>query len=164
MSAIAEWYILPTVAIPGLNAVCQPTKAFLRAPVRNYDAFWDYLRTHAARGPGLDASGWVLNPLLLYLQEQHDVPVEAAETHALVATIAIDSFLVIEDAAASRWRAGLRDALDNPAAVEAYLREYYGDENLPTSEEIELHLRALRYLQDGLAKLTTGSLLLLSIG
>ena len=105
-----------------------------------------------------------MNPLLLYLQEKLGVPVDAAERHPLVATIAIDSFLVIEDAAAPRWRAGLHEALRQPAAVEEYLVAYYSDGRPLSREDIELHLEGLRYLQDGLAKLTSDSLLLLSVG
>ena len=165
MSAVAEWYLLPISAVPGLNAVCQPTKAsWWRSPARDFDAFWSFLRTHATSGPGLDASGWVMNPLLLYLQETLAVPVDAAERHPLVTSIAIDSFLVIEGGAAAPWRAGVQKALTDAAAVEDYLAAYYGDERPLSREDIELHLAGLRYLQDGLAKLTSDSLLLLSIG
>lgn len=48
MSAIAEWYILPANRIPELTAVCQPVKrSMFRAAARDYDAFWQFLHTHA---------------------------------------------------------------------------------------------------------------------
>jgi len=165
MSAIAEWYLLPTGRIPELNAVCQPTKrSWWRAPARDYDAFWRFLDTHATSGPGLEASGWVMNPLLLYLQESLAVPVDAAERHPLVATIAIDTFLVIEPAAGEAWRRGLDAALGDLPAVEAYLGTYYGDQRPLSPDDTKLHVAALRYLLDGVSRLTDGSVLLLSIG
>lgn len=163
MSAIAEWYLLPTDRVPALTQICQPTKSsWWRSPSRDFEAFWKFLDTQAVKGNGLDASGWVINPLLELLRERHDVPVEAAERHPLVATIAIDTFLVIEAAAAAAWRNGLDAALADPGGLRSYLAEWYGDtEDAP---ETDLHLLGLRYMKAGVEKLEPGSLLLLAIG
>src|SRR3954463_12550880 len=101
MSAIAEWYLLPTSRIPALAAVCQPVKGSLfRGPARDYEALWQFLDTNATRGDGLDASGWGMNPLLDLPRERFDVPVGEAEQHPLSTTIAIDTFLIVEPALA----------------------------------------------------------------
>lgn len=165
MSAIAEWYILPSSRIPELTAVCQPTKGSLfRSPSRDYSAFWEYLRTHAMHGDGLDASGWIMNPLLELLRERFDVPVGEAEDHPLAKTIAIDTFLIIEPSVAGRWMSGLGRAIGDRNGLNAYLAEWYDEDAAPNPEEQELHVRGLRYLQAGIAKLTPDSILLLSIG
>jgi hypothetical protein len=164
MSAIAEWYLLPMDRVPALTEICQPTKAsWWRSPSRNFEAFWQFLDTQALKGSGLDASGWVMNPLLELLRERHGVPVDAAEGHPLVAAIAIDSFLVIEAVHAKAWREGLDAALADPAALGTYLTEWYGEapEGAP---QLDVHVEGLRYLRAGVEKLEPGSVLLVAIG
>lgn len=165
MSAIAEWYIIPASEIPALTAACQPVKrSFLRAPARDYDTFWQFLDTHATTGEGLDASGWVMNPLLELLRERFDVPVSEAEEHPLAKTIAIDTFLIIEPASAAKWIAGLDAAIADREGLTTFLEEWYGDAEPTGPEEVDLHAAGLRYLRGGIARLGPGSVLLLSIG
>ena len=165
MSAIAEWYILPANRIPELTAVCQPVKrSMFRAAARDDDAFWQFLHTHAAKGSGLNASGWIMNPLLELLRERYDVPVDEAEGHPLAKTIAIDTFLIIEPPEAERWRTGLARAIADRDGLTAYLVDWYDEEEAPTPEEVEVHVSGLRYLQEGIGKLSPGSVLLFSIG
>jgi hypothetical protein len=165
MSAIAEWYIVPTSRIPGLTSVCQPAKRSLfRAPARDYEAFWQFLHAHATQGDGLDTSGWIMNPLLELLRERFDVPVDEAERHPLCKTIAIDTFLIIEPAVADRWLSGLAAAIADREGLTSYLLDWYGDGPAPSPDDAELHVAGLRYLRDGIAKLTSDSVLLLSIG
>lgn len=165
MSAIAEWYLLPVDRIPALTETCQPIKAsWWRSPARDFEAFWRFLDTQAVKGSGLDASGWVLNPLLELLRDRHGVPVEAAERHPLVATIAIESFVIIEAVMAEAWRKGLEAALADLAGLRSYLTEWYGEEDAAGAPEVDVHVEGLRYLQTGVARLGPGSVLLLSIG
>lgn len=165
MSAIAEWHILPTIRIDELTAICQPTRRSLfRSPVRDYEAFWTFLSTHATQGDGLDASGWVMNPLLPFLEERFDVPVTAAEQHPLAKAIGIETFFVIEAGLATRWRDGLSGAIADRDGLSGYLLEWYGEDAAPGAADIEPHVRGLAYLQAGLAKLTSDFILLLSIG
>jgi hypothetical protein len=165
MSAIAEWYVLSTSRIPALAAVCQLVKrSVFRAPARDYEAFWAFLNTHGTHGTGLDASGWVMNPLLALLQERFDVPVAGAEQHPLSKTIAVDTFLIIEAADAERWLTGLARAIDDREGLTAYLVDWYGDDMTPSAGDVDLHVGGLRYLRDGIATLTPDSVLLLSIG
>ena len=165
MSAVAEWYVLPASRIPELTSLCQPAKgSIFRAPTRDYNPFWEYLRTHATHGDGLDASGWIMNPLLELLRERLDVPVGEAEGHPLAKTIAIDTFLIVEPNLADRWLTGLARAIDDRHGLKTYLLDWYDEDAAPTAEELELHVLGLRYLQDGIAKLTPESVLLLSIG
>ena len=164
MSAIAEWYLLPVDRIPALTEICQPTKAsWWRSPSRDFEAFWRFLDTQAVKGSGMDASGWVMNPLLELLRDRHAVPVEAAERHPLVATIAVDSFLIIEAVLAKAWCKGLEAALADLAGLRSYLTEWYG-EDPGGAPEVDLHVEGLRYLQAGVVKIEPGSVLLLSIG
>jgi hypothetical protein len=165
VSAIAEWYILPTVRIPELTAVCQPVKrSFFRAPARDYDAFWQFLRTHAVKGSGLNASGWIMNPLLELLRERLDVPVDDAEGHPLVKTIAIDTFLVVDPPHRGSWMTGLERAIGDRDGLRVYLIDWHDEDTPPSAEEVELHVTGLRYLREGIARLTADSVLLLSIG
>ena len=165
MSAIAEWYLLPASRIPELTSLCQPSKgSIFRAPARDYNAFWEHLRTHATHGDGLDASGWIMNPLLELLRERFEVPVDEAEGHPLVKTIGIDTFLIVEPNLADRWLTGLANATADRDGLKAYLVEWYDEDAAPTAEELDLHVLGLRYLQDGITKLTPESVLLLSIG
>ena len=65
---------------------------------------------------------------------------------------------------ADRWLTGLARAIDDRHGLKPYLLDWYDEDAAPTAEELELHVRGLRYLQDGIAKLTPESVLLLSIG
>lgn len=164
MSAIAEWYLLPVDRIPALTEICQPSKAsWWRSPSRDFEAFWRFLDAQAVKGSGLNASGWVMNPLLELLRDRHGVPVEAAEGHPLVATIAVESFFVIEAVLAAGWRKGLEAALADRAGLRSYLTEWYGEDPGGAPEE-DVHVEGLRYLQTGVARLEPGSVLLLWIG
>jgi hypothetical protein len=164
MSAIAEWYIVPASEFPALTAACQPVKrSFLRPPARDFETFWQFLYTHASKGDGLDASGWVMNPLLELLRERFDVPVSQAEDHPLAKTIAIDTFLIIEPAETRKWITGLDAAIADRDGLTTYLEEWYGDATPTGPEEVDLHVAGLRYLRHGISRLGPGSVLLLSI-
>ena len=165
MSAIAEWYLLPNDRLPGLTAVCQPLKrSWLRKPERDFDAFWAFLEANATRGSGLDASGWVMNPLLVYLEERFAVPVGGSTDHPVAKLIAMDSVQVIDPSVSGVWAKALDEALADPGALESYLAEWYGDAEPLDRAGLERHLEALRYLREGVSRLTGESLLLLTIG
>lgn len=76
----------------------------------------------------MDASGWVLNPVLELLRDRQGVPVEAAERHPLVAIFAVETFVIIEAALAEVWRKGLEAALADVAGLKSYLTEWYGED------------------------------------
>jgi hypothetical protein len=167
MSAIAEWYILRAERIPDLIAAArqQTRGSWWKSPQRDYAAFWEFLASQSTSGPGLDASGWVMNPLLLYLQEKLGAPVKEAETHPVVAQAALDTLLVIEAGDAPRWLSAVQSGLSDEGGLKGYLAEYYGDDWQPADPWADdPHVAALRYLQQGLSKLDSASVLLLSIG
>jgi hypothetical protein len=165
VSAIAEWYLLPNHRIPDLTAACQPRKrSWLRKPERDFAAFWDFLGANATSGSGLDASGWVMSPLLVYLEEELAVPVDASVEHPVAKVIAMDTIQVIDPSVSGVWLKALDSALADLGALEAYLVEWYGDAQPLDRPGFELHVEALRYLREGVSRLTPESVLLLSIG
>jgi hypothetical protein len=71
MSAIASFIRIPITAIEGLHRAATPPKKKLFGTER--DTYWDYLRKNGQEVADYKWSGWVFNPLLVYLDEREQI-------------------------------------------------------------------------------------------
>ncbi|HEV2909020.1 MAG TPA: hypothetical protein VGX02_07065 [Candidatus Eremiobacteraceae bacterium] len=81
MSAIAEFILLPTSALQGLQEAAVPKRRLLGPPV---DAYPEFLNRNGRRAVRYEWSGWVLGTLLAYLDQQHGINLASSEFDELV--------------------------------------------------------------------------------
>ena len=160
MSAIASFIRIPTAVLSGLGAAATPKKRLFGG---TQNSFSEFLQKHGKEEVDYPWSGWVFNPLLVYLEQVHHIDFEHSEhdeLRALITQSAGGYYLFLTHAHKQAFLAELEGVFS-----EEVLRDYYNEFNETSESEVgAAMLDGIRALRECLSKLDDQSVVLFHIG
>jgi len=161
MSAIASFIQIPKTAIEGLRLAAAPPKKKLFGSSR--DNYWDYLRENGKEVAEFRWSGWVYNPLLVYLQEREEIDLEHSAYDELAEFLTKArgvSHLILTDEHKKAYLTKLEAQFS-----EDTLRDYYNEFNAAHEDEVgKPMLDGIRCLSECLSGLDENFIVVVIIG
>jgi hypothetical protein len=163
MSAIASCYVIPAERLPDIVAAAPlPASGWFRRPS---DRFWDVLRGASRELESFAGSGWVFNPLDLYLESRHGLMLDDqgdAASSAALSSARGSHWLVLPETEAATLRAALADVrCETPDVTEFVVSEHGADD---ADDGARMVQAALATLKAWLSEVRSGQVGLLSIG
>lgn len=161
MSAIAEFILIETSALPALRKAAIPTKRFLRPPLDRYSEF---LRKNGREVAHYEWSGLVLPTLYIYLQEERQVDLLTSE-HDELATYVGNKRGFHSVILTASMRKNYSERLASLSFSEDALRDYFNEFNeVQELDSGRWMFDGIRCIRQALESVDDGHVVIVSIG
>jgi hypothetical protein len=161
MSAIASFILLPRTALKGLRKAAVPKKRFF-GPTK--DSYWDFLAQNGREVGHYQWSGYVLIPVLIWLQKEHQTDLLKSsydELAAFLGSIRKSSHLILS----VEHKNAYLERLDPSGLSIEKLRDYYNKFNEENEPDAGMPMMdGVRAIRQSLAQLDDTSVVILIIG